>query len=635
MIEINKNSAWFRKGARCKYSNLSVSRPIYFVGKGPGDKYFLEMAKLGDRILLVKVSGYASSSAMAESIRFTDKYISRFFSVKKDIIVLEDYANVEGADTEARKQYIAYFKDSGIFSAGIFYNFSPLFRISFMISKTLHIYDNYAHAVTTYPRAIDLALKLSRQKEPGPLCHDAPALPKNPVKKFNHRGFWGILEHVGKQAGNAIKLSVFSMTDKLSGFPVKQYSDELIKHIESIDWQKTGSLPENRYLFDHTDYRNAFEAISFIKSEIDTLMQQRDGAEKILRESESRHRQLVEHANAGILEFDFGTGKVISANDSLLSITGFTREEILTMDPMHLLAHESKKQIATLISRLRSGKSPVPGFACRIKTKTEATRWILLNANIIRQEQKPQKVNIILTDITQLKNAEQKLLAYQEKLKQLTVQLSMSEENQRRHLASQLHDGVTQELFVTHLRLNQLKKSFSDPDHIEEIVQIQQDLLKTIKETRSVTFDLSPPVLYDLGLQEAIVSMAKEIELKHRLKVKTYFSENLDDINEKTKIIFYRNIKELIHNAVKHAKASTIDIKIQNINGFLQIEIKDDGVGFDAADSERHNGFGLFDMKEKIDHLGGRLIIDSEPGSGTRIGITVTSDRYAKNLACN
>ncbi|RJP87114.1 MAG: PAS domain-containing sensor histidine kinase [Desulfobacteraceae bacterium] len=525
---------------------------------------------------------------------------------------------------EYSQKYIAYFKDSGIFSVGIFYNLSSLFKISFTISKRLHIYDNHAHAVNKYPQAIELALKLHHQSDlDHPLNQDASTSLQAADIQSEDRGLLGFLNPVFKKVKKGFKLSVFRLANQIGSAPVNLYSEELIDYIESIDWQKTSILPEKRSLFENTSYRKAFDAISFIKSEIDTLMQERDAAEKILRENEHRYRQLVEHANAGILEFDFRTGKTISANDSLLAITGHARQEILTMNPTDFLTEEGKKQVTTIVSRLQSGDSMLPGFACQIKTKNNEEKWIYLNANIIGHDHQPQKVNVILTDINQLKETESKLLEYQAKLKRLAIQLSMSEENQRRHLASQLHNGVTQELFVMHLRLKKLEKYFSDEEHLEEIKRIQQDLLKTIKETRTVTFDLSPPILFDLGFREAIESLAKEIESKHHLKVKTHFAGKLDNINDETKIILYRNIKEVIHNAVKHAKADMVDIKMKKTRNALTVDVKDNGVGFDKTQKDRQGGYGLFDMREKINHLGGRLSIMSTPGSGTMVSISV------------
>ncbi|RJP96244.1 MAG: hypothetical protein C4518_00215 [Desulfobacteraceae bacterium] len=82
-----------------------ISSPGIFVSNAEGSKYLLEIGKLGEFILLIKVSGYARVSEMKESIKFTDEYISKSFPVKKNIIVIEDYSNVEGADAEARKKY--------------------------------------------------------------------------------------------------------------------------------------------------------------------------------------------------------------------------------------------------------------------------------------------------------------------------------------------------------------------------------------------------------------------------------------------------------------------------------------------------------------------------------------------------
>jgi len=219
------------------------------------------------------------------------------------------------------------------------------------------------------------------------------------------------------------------------------------------------------------------------------------------------------------------------------------------------------------------------------------------------------------------------LVRYQSKLKQLSIELSKSEESQKRHLASRLHEGVGQELFVAQLKLNELEKALDDPEHQHQLDEIREQILRSIKEVKGVTYDLSPPVLYDLGLKEAVQSLAKSIESKYHLPVKVRFSGPLGSINDEIKIITYRVMKEIVQNTVKHARAGFVDIIINNDNNTLNVDVTDNGGGFDAegmiVSQYTSDGFGLFDVREKINHLGGQLTIRSTPGSGTRISLNI------------
>ena len=207
------------------------------------------------------------------------------------------------------------------------------------------------------------------------------------------------------------------------------------------------------------------------------------------------------------------------------------------------------------------------------------------------------------------------------------MQLSKSEEIQRRQLASRLHESVSQELFAAQLKINAMERSLDDPKFSHQLEEIKTQIVKSIKDIRSITYDLSPPVLYDLGLKEAVESLAKSIQAQYSLSVKARFNGFLEHIDDEIKIIIYRVIKEIIQNAVKHARAGFVSIIIDSNSSRLSVDVTDNGVGFDAdCVSEGHSlsdGFGLFDIREKINHLGGDLTIHSTPGSGTRIGFDV------------
>jgi len=627
-IDIDKNPAWFRVNNRCAITKLRVFHPDVYVSRHDQSNYIVEIAKLGDHFFIIKASGYVRSFEMLESTRHIDDYISKHFDKKNGLVWIEDYTSVQGADPKARKIYIQYLKGCDFLIGGVLYNQSILFKISFNLAKKLHVYDEIVYSVATYEQAVTLAVKIFCQEKPDQeICHEAGILTKNMenstflVKRSNNSiGFF-------KQLISKFKLFVFTFTNKLQDARTRLFFDELLFYIESIDWKKEGSQPVDSRMYASKSFRQVIDAISYVKSELDTLFYERNSVEQVLKESESRYRQLVEHANAGILEFDYHTNKIISANDSLVEISGYSKEEILSMNPIDFFTHESKKKYSNRLSRLFSGEIISKEIVYQISTKNAEVKWVLLNTNITYKDKLPRKANVVITDITKLKLTEKELLKYQSQLKQLSIQLSKSEEKQRRNLASQLHDRVSQELFVAQLQLNSLERSLDNPEHSQEFKSIKEQLVKIIKETKTLTFDLSPPVLYDFGLKEAIETLSASIESKYNLFVQTNFIGDMDNIDENIKIIFYRNINELIHNAVKYARAGNITICINNSQNILDVRVEDDGVGFNAdslfSGAHSYEGFGLFDIKEKINHLGGRLDISSTPGSGTFIRMKV------------
>lgn len=623
MVDINKNPPWFRTAVRCKYSNLPVSHPVLHISQHPGSNYFVDIAKIGDEIVLVQGSGDVRSYEMAEALSFMDEYISKYFDLKIGVFMIENYANIGRVDYKARKLYIDHHKNSDLFWGGIFYSMPRLMQFSFKVAQRLHIQDNNVYAVDTFKQAISLAEEMINQRNSG-----------NALKYGSGSGFKSLPEKKTETA-NPIFRRAAGVFDNFKDLlfrrakdnTTRKYSESLLTYIESIDWQKDGMNVSEINDTDDGSIKKVIEAISYIKSEVDDLLKERDASEKVLRESEDRFRKLVEHAKAGILELDYQANRIVGVNDSLLSMSGYTRDEILSMNPMDLMTEESKKIYARRFSQRLAGEIISPDSIYQFITKNGREKWVQLNTNINYMDGRPLKADVIVTDITRLKEVESELVSYQSKLKQLSVQLSRSEESQRRQLASRLHESVSQELFAAQLKLNALGKSLDDPEYSSKVEDIKSQIVKSIKDIRGITYDLSPPVLYDLGLKEALESLAKSISAQYHLPVNARFSGSLENMDDEIKIITYRVIREIVQNAIKHARASFIDILVDNKNNTLRVDVADNGVGFDADTLSKgqysNDGFGLFDIREKINHLGGHLTIHSTPGSGTRIGLRV------------
>lgn len=602
-----------------------------------GSSYQVEMAKLGDRIFLVKATGYVRAVDMTDSLALTESYFDRHFESANNLVLIEDYSDIRGADTEARKQYFYYYKDHRKVKAGILYNMPTLFNISYHLAKRLHFFDEPVYTVSDYSQAIRVAMQILAQP---PADMELPAgRDAFTVSIPNRFSIHSTLSDFSKAVAAGIKNKFEGFSLKLySGFNrqfARQYSDRLLDYIQSIDWQKDGTGLAEPPKSGGESINQVFEAISYIKFEIDRLLNEKSAADQELKKSARRYRQVVEHAKAGIMELNLKTGKMESFNDVLSDITGYTREEIMSMTVFDLLSEESRKNYMKRYHRLLSGGSISPDVIYQVVTKSGGVRWVLLNTSRTFLDGQPDKANIVLSDITELKRIENQFLDYQAKLKSLSIQLSKTQENERRMLASRLHDSVSQELFAAQLQLNALENKIGAGEQRQRIKEIKEQIQKVIRETKSLTFDLSPPVLYDFGLQEALTSLVASVETKYGIRVKTWFSGNLDKIDEEIKTILYRILNELIRNTIKHARAGEIRISVNNSGHLISMDVEDDGIGFDAEnlhkDALTYGGFGIFDIREKVEHLGGKFAIDTKRGNGTAIMIEVPGADTLRN----
>ncbi len=229
----------------------------------------------------------------------------------------------------------------------------------------------------------------------------------------------------------------------------------------------------------------------------------------------------------------------------------------------------------------------------------------------------------IMLDITKKKQAETKIEEYQQSLQNLTTEISLVEEKQRKEIAENIHDHLSQSLVISKMKLADLKKENISELNKAEIQSVLNHISTALENSRKITYDLSPPILYELGLIETMYWLVEKIEEENKLKA-TFVTELTDvDLPEQKLILIYRIIQELVNNIVKHAKASKIDITFGSKREGIEITVIDNGEGFDvnklAKVSMEQGGFGLFAVKERVRNLGGTFAIDTKKGEGTNV----------------
>ncbi|MCG6963031.1 MAG: sensor histidine kinase [Acidobacteria bacterium] len=209
--------------------------------------------------------------------------------------------------------------------------------------------------------------------------------------------------------------------------------------------------------------------------------------------------------------------------------------------------------------------------------------------------------------------------------RRLASELALTEERHRRAIASDLHDHIGQALAVAKGRLAGLRGNAVFSGMERDFEEIDTLLGQTIQYTRTLTFEISPPVVYELGLEAALRWLAKEFRHRHGLRSEVVVSGQGREVPDDLRITLFRSVQELMMNAVKHARADLVQIRLDSSEERLTVEVRDDGVGFDSAQvrETEHDGFGLFSIRERMEGLGGSLTIDSAPGGGAALTLSV------------
>lgn len=205
-------------------------------------------------------------------------------------------------------------------------------------------------------------------------------------------------------------------------------------------------------------------------------------------------------------------------------------------------------------------------------------------------------------------------------LRRLAAEVTLAEERERRRIAEDLHDHLGQALALMKIRLQGLRGDAVFGGHgsaLEELVALSD---QAIRYTRGLTFELSPPVLYELGLGPALDWLGEDISRRHglRIKVRDRARQALPD---DLKVMLWKSARELLHNVVKHAQARHVEITLDTRDGMVFLEVADDGRGCDPGNARRGSGaqFGLFSIEERLRQLGGGMDIEAAPGRGMRV----------------
>ncbi|MBI4951796.1 MAG: PAS domain S-box protein [Myxococcales bacterium] len=228
--------------------------------------------------------------------------------------------------------------------------------------------------------------------------------------------------------------------------------------------------------------------------------------------------------------------------------------------------------------------------------------------------------------VTERKRAEATLREYQANLQRLAFEATVAEERERRRIAADLHDRIAQALAVARGKLVAARELSAGP--ARAAIDLAAELVaRTIEDTRTLMFDISPPILYDLGLSAALSWLADEVDKHHGLHVELTGELPHPLLDDVTAAILFRAARELVMNVIHHAGTAEARVAVRRDGDFVEVVVEDDGCGFHPAPAGRParpaRGFGLFAVREQMARLGGSVELRASPGRGTRAVLRV------------
>ena len=214
----------------------------------------------------------------------------------------------------------------------------------------------------------------------------------------------------------------------------------------------------------------------------------------------------------------------------------------------------------------------------------------------------------------------------QKQLEELSGNLFKAQDDERRHLADELHDGLCQSLAVLKMQVSSVERHIEKLEVREECRKARQFIAQIIEDVRRLSHDLSPVILDDLGLSDALAHLVNNFTALHNLKASVAVPEIDDYFSQEAARNIYRIVQEAINNVGKHANASLVVLEVEIVGDAVRFSIKDDGVGFDVDSTKRGRpgaGLGLASMAQRVHLLNGEFAIVSQPDKGCEIKFTL------------
>lgn len=333
-------------------------------------------------------------------------------------------------------------------------------------------------------------------------------------------------------------------------------------------------------------------------------IEERARVEAALRQREAQFRTLAEIVPAAVLIVQNDRFRFV--NSTMEQITGFSREELCAgyfWDHVH---PEYRQLVRTRTAARLRGEKVSSRYEMRFLCRDGSIRWVDASMSLLDYEGAPA-ILIAAMDITARKEDE-------ERLRDAHMQLLNAREEERRHLAAELHDSLAQDLVVLQLVLQCGTTALANASVSKEWLSEATAMCgKIIGDVRRLSHGLYPPMLETLGLYKSLRGLADQYEAAGR-KVEVYWHCQEDRrYSRPVEITLFRIVQEAMSNAVRHGLADQAEIHVRDTGYSLVLEVIDNGRGFDVEQAAR-NGLGMRSMRDRLSVVDGRLEVTSEPG---------------------
>ncbi|MGA2315299.1 MAG: PAS domain S-box protein [Thermodesulfobacteriota bacterium] len=353
-------------------------------------------------------------------------------------------------------------------------------------------------------------------------------------------------------------------------------------------------------------------------------MAERKQTEEELRDISLYARSLIEASLDPLVTISRG-GKIMDVNSATELVTGLSRDHLIGSDFSDYFTEPEKAKEGYKEVLL---KGFVRDYPLSIRHTSGRTTDVLYNAALYKNEVgEMQGIFAAARDISERKRAEEALRESENRLRSLSSQLLTVQENERKRIAMELHDGIGQLLTAVKFKVEsilQVKgkgKAKAKEESLEAIIPMVKE---SVEEVRRIQMDLRPSTLDDLGILATLGWFCREYQkIYSRIRVQKEIDHQESEVSTPLKTVIYRVMQEALNNIAKHSKADLVYLSLRKKENKIELTIKDTGMGFDLEEilspERSKRGLGLNSMRERTELSGGTFVIESTAGKGTTI----------------
>jgi PAS domain S-box-containing protein len=350
---------------------------------------------------------------------------------------------------------------------------------------------------------------------------------------------------------------------------------------------------------------------------------ERRRAEEALKASEQKYRSLTDNLNVGVFRNTAGSkGKFIEVNPAFMKMYGYEgKQELLSINVSDLYEDPIKrKNYNEKLTKLgyvldeqntyrRKDGTTFTGSVSAVAVKDDTGQVLYYDG--------------IVEDITKRKEMERALKDSQNDLRRLAGKLISTQEAERRRLAREMHDDISQRLALLAIDAGKLERLCQDPTNsiFDALQDMRNRLVDLSSDIHAISRQLHPSILDDLGLVDAIQAECEGFTRREGISVNYEPEAVPSQMPRDAALTLFRIVQEGLRNVAKHSQTQNVNVSLIGKDDSVHLSISDDGVGFDYSEARAKPGLGLASMKERVRLIQGDISIKSEPGKGTVIEV--------------